>query len=224
MDLYFIAPDAGGNSILIVYEYFNAGVSVDYSFLILVPTAGQTFEDLRQAAITNEAAYRALHSYTVANTQRYYPGLVTSTVEGIMSATDKVKLDGFLSRVASSASRSIVTGTGATGFQVSSTRDAFVNYSLTVATSVTIGGATNVSGTVLLEIAPTNSATPSDWVEVGRFTNGQLIALALALSSGQTLAGQISAMIPAGYYAKLRSINNSGTPTFTYNSGQEILL
>lgn len=125
-------------------------------------------------------------------------------------------------KVIASATRSIVTGTGATGFQPSSTRDAFVSYSLTIATTATIGG--SASGTVVLEVAPTNSATAGDWVEVARFTNGQSVSLALALQSVQTLAGQVNGMVPAGYYAKLRSINNSGTPTYTYNSGREVLI
>lgn len=119
------------------------------------------------------------------------------------------------------ASHSIVTGTGATGFQISATRNAFASYSVTATTTATIGG--NSSGTVVLEVAPTNSATASDWVEIARFTNGQAISLAVALQSVQTLAGQLNGMVPAGYYAKIRSINNSGTPTYAYNSGQEVL-
>ncbi len=124
--------------------------------------------------------------------------------------------------VISTASHSIVTGTGATGFQVSVNRVASVNYSITIATTATIGAP--ASGTVVLEIAPTNSATAGDWVEIGRFTNGQSVGLAIALSSVQTMSGQVGGMVPAGYYAKIRSINNSGTPTYSYNSGQEILV
>lgn len=119
------------------------------------------------------------------------------------------------------ASHSIVTGTGATGFQVSSTRDSEVNYSVTIVTTATIGG--GASGTVVLEVATTNSATAGDWAELGRCTNGQTITLALALQSVQTIACQIGGIVPTGYYAKIRSINNTGTPTFTYNSGQEVL-
>lgn len=122
----------------------------------------------------------------------------------------------------SPATRSIVTGTGATGFQPSATRNVFGNYNVTVVSTATIAG--NASGTVVLEIAPTNSATAGDWVEIARFTNGQSLSLAITLQSVQTLAGQLSGMIPAGYYAKIRSINNAGTPTYTYNSGQEVLL
>ncbi len=121
-----------------------------------------------------------------------------------------------------SPGRSIVTGTGATGFQVSSTRDSIVNYSVNIVTTATIAGGQD--GMVLLEIAPTNSATPGDWVEVGRSRNGQALSLALTLQSVQTVAGQVGAVIPAGYYAKLRSVNNTGTPSYAFNSGQEVLI
>lgn len=122
----------------------------------------------------------------------------------------------------SAATHSIVTGTGATGFQVSSTRNSLVNYSTTIVTTASIGG--NQTGVVVLEIAPTNSATPSDWVEVSRYTNGQALTLAITLQSVQTMSGQLSAFVPAGWYAKLRSINTSGTPSYSYNSGQETLV
>lgn len=123
------------------------------------------------------------------------------------------------------ASHSIVTtAAAANGFQLSSTRDAFVTYSVTVTTSVQIGVGTNVSGYVLLEIAATNSSTAGDWQEIGRTGNGQNIGLALALSSAQTTPAQVSGIVPIGYYARLRSVNSNGTPTYAYNSGQEVLL
>lgn len=117
--------------------------------------------------------------------------------------------------------RSVVTGTGATGFQVSATRNAVVNYSVTIATSSTLTGSTN--GYVVLEIASTNSATAGDWVEIGRTPSGQSNTLVVGITLNQTGGGQVGGIVPAGYYAKLRSVNVSGTPTYTYNSGQEIL-
>lgn len=123
------------------------------------------------------------------------------------------------------ASHSIVTtAAAANGFQISSTRDAVVNYSVTTTTVVQIGGAANVSGYVLLEIAATNSSTASDWQEIARTGGGQNIGLALALSSTVVTPGQLSGIVAAGYYARLRSVNTNGTPTYAYNSGQEILL
>lgn len=117
--------------------------------------------------------------------------------------------------------RSIVTGTGATGFQVSATRDSHVNYSATMATTATIAG--NASDVLVLEIAPTDSATAGDWVEIARVTNGQALTLALTLQSVQTTAGSLSGYVPAGYYAKIRAIT-SGTVTNSVSSGQEVLL
>lgn len=118
--------------------------------------------------------------------------------------------------------RSIVTGTGATGFQVSSTRDAMVTYSTKITTTATIAG--GQEGYVVLEIAPTNSATAGDWKEVGRVTNGQALSLALTLQSIQPVSGSLSAIVPAGYYVKVRSVNTTGTPTYSMVSGQEVLL
>lgn len=120
--------------------------------------------------------------------------------------------------------RSIVTGTGATGFQASSTRDCLANYSVTITTAVQIGVVTNVDGYVVLEIAPTNSATPGDWVEIARAAQAQNIGIALALSSTQKGGGNLTGVIPAGYYAKIRSVNTSGTPTYATNGQQEVLM
>ncbi len=114
-----------------------------------------------------------------------------------------------------------MTGTGATGFQVSSIKTAVVNYNATIVSTSSIAG--SQVGTLVLEIAPTNSAAAGDWVEIGRITNGQALTLAITLQSVQTFAGQLGGTIPAGYYAKLRSINVSGTPTFTFNSGVKAL-
>lgn len=116
----------------------------------------------------------------------------------------------------------IVTGTGATGTQLSATNDVQMNYSVTIATTATIGG--GASGTVVLEICSTNSATPASWIEIARVTNGQVITLAIALQSVQTTAGGLSGILPLGFYRKIRSINNTGTPTFTSNPGQEVII
>lgn len=119
-----------------------------------------------------------------------------------------------------SPGRSLTTGTGATGFRPSATRDSMVNYSITVGTSVSLTG--NSSGQVLLEICPTNSANAGDWIEVGRVASGQSGSLVVGLVLNQTGGGQIGALIPAGYYVKIRTVNVSGTPTFTINSQQEV--
>lgn len=42
-------------------------------------------------------------------------------------------------------------------------------------------------------------------------------------SSGGGGGGNISSVVPAGYYAKILSVNTAGTPTYTLNSSQEVL-
>lgn len=118
----------------------------------------------------------------------------------------------------------VTTAAAANGFQLSSDRDAAVAYDVTVSSAVQIGVGTNVAGYVVLEVAATNSATAGDWQEVARVGTGQNIALALALSSTQTVTGTLASRVPAGYYARLRTVNTNGTPTYTYLNGQEVLL
>lgn len=147
-----------------------------------------------------------------------------STTSGLITQAQSDKLDALQVGQAwswSQPSRSITASTGATGFQPSSTRISTVNYNVTVSTTATIGGSSG--GYIALEIAPTNSSTAGDWIEMGRCGNSQAITLALALQSVQTVSCQVSADIPAGYYAKLRSVTSSGTPSFTFNSSSEVL-
>lgn len=118
-----------------------------------------------------------------------------------------------------SVTRSLVTGTGATGFQVSTTKDASVSYNVKISVTATIGS--QAEGYIALEVSPTNSSTPSDWVETARYSNGQSITLAITLQSVQPTGGQLSADIPAGYWVKLRQVTLSGSPTYSYISGYE---
>lgn len=119
-------------------------------------------------------------------------------------------------------SRSIVTATNQQGFQISTSQPAVVSYSISISTTATIGGTS--SGNVYLEIAATNSTTPSDWTAIGQIGNGQTISLAVALQSIQLITGQLMGCVPAGYYARIRSNNVSGTPIYTYMNGQEVLM
>lgn len=117
-------------------------------------------------------------------------------------------------------SRSIVTGTGATGFQISATRESRVQYSPTMVTTASISG--NASDIIVLEICATNSATAANWQEIGRLTNAQALSLAITLQSVQTTSGCLTGNIPLGWFAKLRAIT-SGTISNSFTSGQEVL-
>lgn len=143
--------------------------------------------------------------------------VASSTQNGFLSATDKAKLDTLATPTAGTSTRSIVTGTGATGFQVSSTRPTNNCYSVTIVSGSAL--LNPVYGYVAFEIAPTNSAISGAWTEIGRTGGGDTIGL---LHTG-TATGQLCGFVPAGYYSKLRSVNVAGTATYSYNSGQEVI-
>lgn len=96
-----------------------------------------------------------------------------------------------------------------------------VNYSIDVATTLSL--TTGQTGTVFLEYAD-NSGFTTNVVEVGRFVNGNGGSLTIGLNLSQTVTGNVGGMIPANKYARIRTANTTGTPTFTYRSGQEVLV
>lgn len=117
-------------------------------------------------------------------------------------------------RIQSSASRPLNSV-----FQISATKDCLVSYSVDISSSITL--ATGQSGTVFLEIA-SDSGFTSNVQELGRFVNGISGTLAVGLNLVQDVTGTLSGYVPAGYYCRMRTANNTGTPTFNYRSGQEI--
>lgn len=117
--------------------------------------------------------------------------------------------------VQSSASRSLNSA-----FQISSTKNSFVNYSVDIATSLSL--TTGQVGTVFLEICA-SSGFASGVQELGRFVNGQTGTLTIGLALTQTATGTLTGYVPAGYYVRIRTANTTGTPTFTYRSGQEVV-
>jgi hypothetical protein len=123
-------------------------------------------------------------------------------------------------KVVNTATRTFTTGTGATGFQISATRGSLVYYSVSISTTIGVGGTS--TGTVFLEVAPTNSATPANWILNGQVSNSQSFAGLLTLTSVQVQGGQLATYVPAGYFAKLRT-TSSGTTSFTFNAGIEVL-
>jgi hypothetical protein len=73
MDLFFTAPIDNGVNLVYIWMYFNAGSYVDFSFVLFIPTAGQTRLDLEAAGTTAHTTYASAHSYTVTNIQKWYP-------------------------------------------------------------------------------------------------------------------------------------------------------
>lgn len=105
-----------------------------------------------------------------------------------------------------------------TAFQPSTTKTTHGVYSITIASSLSLTGGQD--GTMFFEVSANGS---TGWTEVGRVRNGNTGTLTIGLNTVQTQTYQLSGQIPAGYYGRIRTANNTGTPTFTYVTGQETL-
>lgn len=122
-------------------------------------------------------------------------------------------------RTTSTLSLSLV-GTGATGTQISATKDSSVKLNVSTSTTSTIGGPS--TSAVALKICSTNNATEGSWTTVATVENDQTITLAIALNSIQVVKGQLSTDVPAGWYAKLVN-SGSGTHSESFVSGQKTI-
>lgn len=118
-------------------------------------------------------------------------------------------------------SQSSVTRSLNSCFQISSSRDSLVAYSVDIAATLSL--TSGQTGTVFLEFYNDSGCTTGTQ-EVSRFVNGNTGSLTVGLNLTQNATGTLSGYVPAGKYVKLRTANTSGAPTFNYRSGQEVLL
>lgn len=106
-------------------------------------------------------------------------------------------------------------------FQVSTTRDAMVTYTVDIASTLSL--TTGQSGTVTLQYAD-DSGMSTNLKTVQSSVNGNSGTLAIGLGLTQTSTASLNGMVPAGKYVKLVTANTVGTPTFTMRAAQEVLL
>lgn len=101
-------------------------------------------------------------------------------------------------------------------FQISTTRPAMVSYAvdITVAALLLAGA----RGTAYLEYADASNMAGATQVMSG--TNSTSGVLNLTSVGTVHLGG----WIPAGKYVRLRTENNTGSPTFAMRSAQEVLM
>lgn len=124
-------------------------------------------------------------------------------------------------RTTSTDTQSLV-GTGATGAQISATKDSTVRYNVSTSTTVNVTSGTGGTSAVALKICSTNNVTEASWTTVAILENDQTIGLALALSSAQVIKGQLCADVPAGWYVKLVN-SGTGTHSEAFISGQKTI-
>lgn len=127
----------------------------------------------------------------------------------------------FIKNKPAAISQSSVSRSLNTIFQVSATRWSTVRYSVDISSTVSLSG--GQVGRVILEMA-TNSGFTTGVQELQSFGNGNSGTLVIGLVLTQLNTACLSGNIPPGNYVRLRTVNVTGTPTFTYQSGQEVLL
>jgi hypothetical protein len=116
----------------------------------------------------------------------------------------------------SSTSRSLNSA-----YQISTTRNALVFYSVQCTITASIAGGQNCD--VILEIA-SDSGFTTNVQTLSVSGTGQTYTLAVALQGVQPQTGVVSGFIPASFYTRIRTVQNTGAPTFSYRFGQEVLL
>lgn len=106
-------------------------------------------------------------------------------------------------------------------FQISTTRDAVVSYSGNTTNTLSLSGGTQ--GTDYLEYAD-DSGFSTNVMEVGHAVSSNTGTLTLGLNTSQISAWTLAGVIPAGKYVKIRTQNNTGSPTHSLVRSQEVLL
>lgn len=203
---YFIATNDMSN---------NPNMSADRSNKVITEHAAYSADSLLEGQIVGKADL--LHSHSVAQ------------VTGLQAFLDDKASISSLSSVAFTGSyadlsnkptysQTAVSRSLNTIFQPSTTRNVVGAYSVRIACSASLLG--GQEGAVVFEISP-SSTFASGIVEVGRIENRNSVALAIAITVNQDFTGTVVGTVPTNYYVRLRTINTTGTPTFTYKSGQE---
>lgn len=217
-------------------------VTTALGFTPVSQAGARTAISLTTTGTSGAATYN--NSTGVLNVPNYAPGTgtVTSVVAGTGLSGGTITTSGTISlpntgtagsysgvttdaqgRVSAGTARSFSYTTRAlnTCFQVSSTRDAQVSYVVEIATTSTL--TSGQQGTVFFEISDDSSCIVNTQ-EVVRFTNANSQSLGLTVTMVQTVSGALPGIVPAAKYAKLRTQNVTGTPTFTAHPGQETLM
>lgn len=112
-DVQITAPQDGGSTIAIIYQFFGSGGYVDYSFLLMLPTLGQTQQDIYNAAIANMSSYAAAQGYSLtSNVTGWYPDVATASKPGVISSSTASFIAALAAQVQPQSYQAIVSQSG----------------------------------------------------------------------------------------------------------------
>lgn len=171
-----------------------------------------TFPTLTSGTVTSVTAGTGLSGGTITTT-----GTISMPNTGTAGTYIAVTTDA-QGRVTAGRTRSFTYPTRSlnTAFQVSTTQDADVSYTVDISvTSLLLAGTT---GRVYLDYAD-NSAMTTNLVTVNESPN----STGGVLNVTNVGPGNVHGWIPAGKYVRIRTAAAAGTPTFTYVRGEEVL-
>lgn len=175
-----------------------------------------TFPTIPGGTVTSVTAGTGLSGGTITTS-----GTISMPSVGTAGSYANVTTD-TQGRVTAGTNRSQAAATRSlnTIFQISATRDAQVQYAVQCTVTASIGGGQD--GDVFLDIA-SDSAFTTNVQSVDVAPCSQTYTLAVAIQGVQKGPANVRGYVPAGYYARIRTVNNTGTPAFAYRLGQEVL-
>lgn len=223
---YSVAQPASNASGLFIYDGVNKTVivapySMSTGFTI---TGGLLYATPPFSSITSLPTTLAGYGITDAVTSSALTTALAAKFNTPTGTTSQyVRGDGTLATLPTAATptQSSATRTLNSAFQISTSHVSLVSYSVQITVTASITG--GQQGDIVLEIA-SDSGFTTNVQTIAISGAGQSYSLAVALQGVQPQTSVISGMVPLGYYTRLRTVNTTGTPTFAYRAGQEVLL
>lgn len=211
--------DMQGNdshTMIVNFDVYTVGGNSLASDGVTIPFSSFSDYATREAAVQSALlTYGTAHSYTYGASDIIWPYYTSGqTAAQIATATSSLPLPVPMSFATTTRSLN-------SAFQVSSSRASMVAYTVDIGSGLTLSGGT--AGTVTLQYADDSGFT-TNVATVQSTVDGNTGTLTLGLATTQTVSATLSGLIPAGKYVKIATANTTGTPTFTYRAGAEVLL
>lgn len=202
-------------------NYINGGFIINNTNGVMISlyslTDGRNIDDgtLNSNKFDSDSFYNFTHP--LYSSIQGAPSLPSAQIQSDFAQTNPSSLDYVKNR----PGRTFTAGTSRTlnsSFQISTTNDVLVNYSIDVVSTASIAGG-GQDGGIILETSPNNST----WTTIDNAHNQNSVSLAIILNAIQNVTVHVSGMIPSGYWVRIRTVQTTGAPTFSFRMGNETL-